>query len=579
MIKAFIFFIITLVGTFFLMLFHLKAADKPESADLLFLNGKVITVDKNFSIKEAVAVKGGKIIFVGKTAEARAFTGPGTKTIDLQGKTLMPGINDSHTHVDALGSSGPPISIDLNFPNVKSIADIASATSAKAKTSPAGKWIRGFGWNPALLEEFKADPKREPTRWDLDKVSPNNPVIFFDFSHHNAWVNSKALKELKISKDSPAPAGGIFVKDAKGELTGMLRENAAFMAEAAVPPLTKAEMKTSIIAGIKVMNSNGITSYTQPLFIPYESELAIYQELYTKDQLTARVTGMMGFGYDFTELKANLDKWQAPKDIDPNWLQFSQIKIFADGIPPTKTAWMWEPYVGGGYGSLTIKAPTDEAKYETLLQMIRYGHEKGWQIGIHACGDRAISSVLDGYESAQKLFPQQKDMRHYVIHDEIIIDKDIRRSAELHVGGSMQPFIHRLGADGDVALFGPERGPRDWPFKSFVKAGAILTFSSDTPITYPDWRAGVQAAVLREGFSGKVSGPDERISREDAIKAYTINGAWQDHKDLVKGSIEVGKFADFCILDNDILTVPEHNIGNVSVLTTIVGGKIVYEKK
>jgi predicted amidohydrolase YtcJ len=164
----------------------MSTTGKPEFADLVIINGKVITVDSDFSIGEAVAVKDGRIIFVGKNDRIRLLTGSGTKTIDLRGKPVLPGINDSHAHVESLGSSRPPLSLDLNYPEVNSIADIVSLTEAKAKTLPAGKWIRGGGWNPALLEECKADPGREPARWDLDEVSPNHPVIFFDYSHHNA---------------------------------------------------------------------------------------------------------------------------------------------------------------------------------------------------------------------------------------------------------------------------------------------------------------------------------------------------------------------------------------------------------
>jgi predicted amidohydrolase YtcJ len=295
-------------------------------------------------------------------------------------------------------------------------------------------------------------------------------------------------------------------------------------------------------------------------------------------EMTARVTAMLGFGSNFKELKANLDRWVAPRGLDSNWLKFSQIKIFADGISPTKTAWMWEPYIGGGVGSLTIAADTDDAKYKNLVEMIRYGHEKGWQIGIHTVGDRAISAVLDGYESAQKAYPKRKDLRHYIIHSEFINAADIKRSVKLGVISCMQPLIQQLGADGSAELLGPERAARDWPFRSVVASGAKLTFSSDAPIIPCDWRKGVQAAVLREGFSGNVVGPKERVSREDAIRAYTINGAYQDHKERVKGSIEAGKVADFCILDKDIMTVEPHGIGNIAILATIVNGKVVYEQ-
>jgi predicted amidohydrolase YtcJ len=576
-VRAAVFLAAALVGFVFALPSETKASGSSGHADMVLLNGKVITVDKAFSVKQAVAVRNGKIVSVGTTGTVKRLVGPNTKVIDLQGRVLLPGINDAHSHVNSLGSSRPPLAVELGFPAVKSIADAVAATEAKVKTVPAGKWIRGGGWNPAFLEECKADPKRQPTRWDLDKVSPDNPVMFTDFSFHNAWVNSKALEMAKITKDTPNPPGGIIERDEKGEPTGILRENASFMLEASLPPLTKEERKGALLGGMKEMNRYGITSYTQPIFGAYEEEAAVYQELCKNGEMTARVTAMLGFGSNFKDLKANIDKWVAPRGLDSDWLQFPQAKVFADGIPPTKTAWMWEPYAGGGVGSLTIAADSDQAKYGNLLEMIAYAHKKGWQIGIHATGDRAISSVLDGYQAAQRAYPKRKDMRHYIIHSEFINAADIKRSARLGVISCMQPFIAQLGADGSAGLVGPERAAREWPFKSVVTSGAKLTFSSDAPIIPCDWRKGMQAAVLREGFSGNVVGPKERVSRKEAIQAYTINGAYQDHKERVKGSIEVGKLADFCILDKDIMTVEAHEIGNVPVVATIAGGRVVYE--
>jgi predicted amidohydrolase YtcJ len=576
--KAKVFLAGVLMGAIFAIPSVVHASPPERDADLVIMNGKVVTVDKAFSIREAVAVKDGKIIAVGKNSAVQKFAGSKTKVVDLQGKLLLPGINDAHSHVDSLGSSRPPLAIDLSFPGVRSIAEAVAATAAKAKTTPPGTWIRGGGWNPAFLEECKADPKREPTKGDLDAVSPDNPVMFHDFSYHNAWLNSRALQVAGITKDTPDPPGGIIVRDEKGEPTGILRENAKFLLESSLPRLTKEEMKAALIGGMRDMNRQGITSYTQPLFAPYDQQAAVYQELCKTGQMTARVTGMMGFGANFKDLKANVDKWAAPRGLDSNWLKFSQIKIFADGIPPSRTAWMWEPYIGGGTGSLTIAAPTDEAKYKDLIEMIKYGHEKGWQIGIHAVGDRAISAVIDGYEAAQKAYPKNKDMRHYVIHSEFINAADTKRSAQLGVISCMQPFILALG-DGMGPLLGDERAARDFPANAVIASGAKVTFSSDAPIVPNDWRKSMQTAILREGFSGKVIGPNQRVSREDAIRAYTINGAYQDHRERVKGSIEVGKLADFCVLDKDILTVEPHEIGNVAVLATIVNGKVVYEQR
>ena len=548
-------------------------------ADLVLLNGKIITVDKNFSIKEAVAVSNGIIIAVGSLVQIGKLIGPETEKIDLAGKTVLPGINDTHAHVDSIASLKPPFALDLNTPPIASIADIVAAIAEKTKSNPVNSWIRGFGYNPALLEECRKDPGRQPARWDLDAVSQEHPVALWDFSHHNMWVNTKGLELAGITKESYDPDGGIIEKNAHGNPTGILRETAAELVESIIPPLTRAEKKTALLMGLKEMNRNGITSYTQPQLLIDDDFIKIYQEIFKEGRLTARVTGMLLLGKDFNEFEGNLKKWEAPQGIDPRWLRFSQIKIMADGIPPAGTAWISTPYVEGGHGSMTINAPSDEEKYDQLLQMIEYGHAKGWQIGIHATGDRTISAILDGFETAQHRYPEQSGKRHYIIHDELIAPADIKRSKALQVAAAMQPYLQTLGADSLASIIGPDLAQRDWPFNSVLKGGVKLTFSSDTPCIPPNWLLGVQAAVLREGFSGTVNGPDECIGREEAIRAYTINGAWQDHMEDIKGSIEVGKLADLSIIDKDILTVPAREIGNISVLMTIVNGDIVYRNQ
>ena len=215
-----------------------------------------------------------------------------------------------------------------------------------------------------------------------------------------------------------------------------------------------------------------------------------------KDIFRHGVTGMLLFGRDFDEFKTNLDQWMTPEELDPRWLRFSQIKIMADGIPPAKTAWMWEPYVGGGHGSMTINAATDDEKYDHLLRMIQYGHANGWQIGIHGTGDRTISAILDGYETAQRLHPMQNGKRHYIIHDELIGLADIQRSAILQVAAAMQPYLQAVTADNSAAIIGPDRAQREWPFNSVLKGDVKLTFSSDTPCISPNWRQGGNGSSL-----------------------------------------------------------------------------------
>ena len=261
---------------------------KKTHADLVLLNGKVITVDKDFSIQEAVAVINGNIVFVGDSVEIGNLIGPKTEKIDLSGKTVLPGINDTHAHVDSIAPLMPPFALDLSSPPVTSISDIAAAIAEKTQALPSNSWVRGFGYNPDLLAECRTDPKRQPTRWDLDAASPIHPVALWDFSHHNMWCNSKALELAKIDRETPDPDGGIIEKSATGEPTGILREAAAGLVDSQIPPLTRAEKKTALRMGIREMNRNGITSYTQPQLLPNDDLIYIYQELFHEGHLSAR---------------------------------------------------------------------------------------------------------------------------------------------------------------------------------------------------------------------------------------------------------------------------------------------------
>ena len=562
-------------------------------ADAVVINGKVITVDSKFSIKESIAIKDGWIVFVGTNEDVKKFIGKETKILDLKGKPILPGINDSHEHAALFGGTRPPLALDLGYPTVKSIRDIVTSLDLKVREVRPGEWIRGFGWDPAFLEECQADKKRYPARWDIDAISQNNPVMFNDFSGHNLWVNSKALELASVSKNTADPPGGIIVMDpGTGEPTGIFKEpSAQGLVMKVVPLLTKEEKRTAICSAMQVMNANGITSYTESALGPGGNQflggffgeecIDVYRDLYDEGKLTARVSILLLFGQygglSLSDLRDGIENYLWPADLDSRWLRPAGIKIFADGVPISKTSWMWKEYVGGGYGSLTIPGATDEERYCQLKEMILFCHKRGFQVGVHATGDRAISGTIDGLVEAIKENPRIRN-RHYIIHGDFITRQDVERAALYQIGVNMQPYIQSLIADAEPLIVGAQRAEQEWPFRTVLEAGVPLAFSSDMPVTYPNWRQGVQSAVLREAVgSGKVSGPDERITRKEAIRAYTIQGAWQDSMDQLKGSIEVGKLADFCVLGDDILAVEPHEIKDIPVLMTIVDGKIVYD--
>lgn len=565
------------------------------NADLVLTNGKVITVDHDFSIAQAVAVKDGKIVAVGSSDEIQPFIASHTKVLDLKGKPLLPGINESHMHAPFFGASRPPLSLDLTYPAVQSIPDMVAALKKKVAEVKPGEWIRGFGWDQSTLEECRSDPSKLPRKWDLDAVSPDHPVAFTDFSVHTLLVNSKALEIAGITRDTPDPPSGEMERDENGEPTGVLKEpGAQALVASHVPLLTREEKKTALLTTLKHLNANGVTSFTDAAIGPggesflygvMSAEFVdLYQELLAEGKLSARVAVLLLLGdygaLTYEDLENGLKTFEVPSGFDKTRLQFPGVKIFADGIPLTYTSWMNEDYVSGdaGHGTSVIPGDSDAHQRQNLIEMIKLVHRHGFQIGLHATGDRAIDAAIDGFVEAIEEFPGG-DPRHYIIHGDFVSPQKAKVLAQNNFGIAMQPFISAMISDFEPAVVGEQRAAYEWPTRTVLDAGANLTSSSDAPVTYPNWRLGVQAAVLREGLvSGKVSGPQECITVEEAIQSYTINGAWQDRMEDIKGSIEVGKVADFCVIGEDILTVDPHKIGEIPVLMTIVGGQIVYDE-
>jgi predicted amidohydrolase YtcJ len=307
----------------------------------------------------------------------------------------------------------------------------------------------------------------------------------------------------------------------------------------------------------------------------------IYKELLDSGRLTSRATILLLLGdygaLTLADLKRHMETVKIPEGIDTTWLNFPGVKVFADGIPPLKTSWLTTDYIGGGRGSLVIPGESDEIKCAVLRDMICYLHTNGRQIGVHATGDAAIDAVVDAFVEAAEKYGNN-DLRHYVIHGDLISRKKAETLALYGFGLAMQPSINAAAADFLPEFLGPERAAREMPMATAIDSGVVVTSSSDAPVTYPNWRKGVQDAVLRKGdLSGKVSGPDQCISVEQAIRTYTINGAWQDKMEHLKGSIETGKLADMCVIDRDILIAEPDTIGDINVLMTVVGGKIVYD--
>jgi predicted amidohydrolase YtcJ len=557
-------------------------------ADLVITNGKVITVDRNFSIAQALAVRGDKIIAVGTTEDIGALVGRKTKTVDLKGNSVLPGINDTHCHISDWALTRPPFMLDTRFPVIKSIADILEMVAEKVKLAKPGEWILGEGWDEGYLEECLADSNRKPSKEDIDRIAPNNPVVLTEYSGHRIWVNSKAMELAGITKDNPDPVGGRIERSPEtGEPTGLLYEKAAMPVREKIPPWTSQQRKEALLSAMAELSSLGITSFTDAGVD--REKWACYNDVfneYSKDgKWTCRVNMLLMLaGFEKTGLetmKEALKYVGCRYNFGNEWLKVGGAKIVADGIPPLKTAFMYQPYLDGTHGLLVTEGDTIEEQERNLREMIKVLHQNRLQVGIHSCGERTIDICYDQYMKCIDEDPW--DARHYTIHSDFSMPETLRKIGEFNrhsryqVGLNIQSSIKWTISDFMETVVEPERAGYHWPLRTMLDNGIIVANSSDAPVIYPDWRTGVQGAVLRESkATGKPSGPEQRITVPEAIATYTSHGAWLDHMEDYKGSIEPDKVADFCIINDDILTIDPHKIVDLKILMTIAGGNIVY---
>ncbi|MFC1951396.1 amidohydrolase [Chloroflexota bacterium] len=551
------------------------SANLKPFADLALIGGKIVTVDKDFSVKQAVAVKGDTIVAVRNNEHIRALIEKDTQVIDLKGKTVLPGIHDPHTHAAWFGGTLSDSILNLQHPNVNSISDVVQLVKNKTKELEPGQWVIGYGWGSMHLEEISRDPGRQPNKWDLDPVSPSNPVFLCDFSGHIGWCNSKAFEAANITETTPAPAGGEIRKDkTTRECTGLLVEMSAIgLLMQAVPKLTREQKRSAIAAALDVFASLGITTVTDSALGPAGDRLwgglvgteciSIYNDLYNQGKLKARVNVMPWFGRYGTMSLDFMQQGIADMGVHTGFgnarLRIAAAKIFADGVPgPTsKSAWMSNAYADGTYGRLMMPGNSEEDRYNELMAMISYAHKHGFQLGIHSCGDRTNKACVDGFSAA--LSSEPRDARHYLIHGSTVSDDTIEKMLAGNIGICTQPSILKFQAQNSSASSA---------LKKLVDAGVHISSSSDAPITYPGWISGI--AILVDGAG---------LSIKEAIQTYTVNAAWQNHMEDIVGSIEEGKLADFCILDRDILSINVKEIENTTNVMTIIDGNIVYRDK
>lgn len=538
-------------------------------ADLVIRNGRVLVLDKNFRQAEALAIRDGKVLAVGTDREIRRITSSRTQQIDANGGTVLPGINDTHHHLNIVGLNQPPYMIDVNR---KSIAElVATVRAAVEQAKPADSWIRGGGWQELVMP-------RVPRAADLDPVSANHPVVLRDFSGHGMAVNSIVLRMAGITRDTVPPVGGVIDKDAKGEPTGVLRETAMRLVQGLIPPYTTVEIATAIDQAVRIAQSKGMTSATEP-GIDLRT-FGIYADKARNGALPLRVTALLsalGGGPDL--LREVIAGYRQPEGVDPRILRAIGIKIGADGIPRFRTAWMNKPYLDGTRGRMIIPGASVDEQVANLHLMIQTAAEAGFQVGTHSCGDATTDAVVAGYVKAIEKSGGRSPLRHCVHHCNFPSAATLRTMARHGISANLNAEILYLQGRVLESVIGHERVEYQWPYRSALEAGVKVTSGSDAPVVDNNhWLQGVMAAAVREGRDGSSAGKSECITVAQALATYTSTGAWQDRAETWKGTLEPGKVADICIVGVDLVREDPRTFPSKEVTMTILGGNIVYER-
>lgn len=531
-----------------------------EYADLILNNGKIVTLDPDNSTAEALAIRDGKILKVGTNDELSALIGSNTKIVDLCGRTATPGLISTHDHFLQHGITAEFI-IDIRYPKVKSCREIADAVAERVAETEKGKWIIATGWDETLLEE-----RRFPTRWDLDPVSPENP-IWIRRVFEMGVANSRALEQAGITEDTPDPPLGRIERDERGEYTGLLRGRAMDIVVSAIPAWTGEEMERALRRACSDFLAEGITSVIEPGILIHELEA--YRSLRSKGGLTVRSFIQYGFLHNSNEVKDALSNVKVGGD---DFLRVIGLKYAVDGGVGPRTAMMYEPFEGepGNRGTQLIDG-------QTLKEMTLMGHKAGFQIAIHAIGDRGIDIAMNAYEHAQKTSPRP-DPRHQIVHCYFPSENALRRIQKLGVMVNTQAsFLYWLG-DSFIEAVGSERATRCIPLRTMLERGIPVGNSHDTTVTPPLPTIGIYASAARKTIKGKAMGESEVVTPLQALRMYTTLAAKHAFMEDKIGSLEKGKYGDIAVWDSNPLEADIEEIKNLHIVLTIVEGIVRFIK-
>lgn len=527
--------------------------------DTIYINGNIYTVDDSFSTAQAIAIRGQYIIGIGSNEEVKALAGQSTKVIDLKGKTVIPGLIEGHMHYPGEGQK--LIQLDV-FSKPKDV--ILAAVKAEADRLPDGEWITGLGWNQELW-----DVPRFPTKEDLDEVAPNNPVALRRTCEHATWVNSLAIKLGEITKDTPDPQGGEILKDENGEVLGILTDTAAKLVTSKIPPLTVERKKEALLLAQDELFSYGLTSSMDAG--SGVQDIQEMKDLYESGDLKIRLYIMVDSGTDaetYYEIGPEVGLYE-------NRLTVNCIKFYTDGSLGARSAWMLNDY-----SDRPDHVGNSRHTYEEFYDLIKAARDHGFQVSTHAIGDAANKQVIDIYE---KVLNENslKDHRYRIEHFQIATLEDIQRISDLGIIPAMQS-VHAT-SDKNMAedRIGPERIKGAYAWRKVLNTGNIIVNGSDASVELVNPYHGLYAAVTRAGRDGEPAGgwyPEECMNREEALRSFTIWAAFGQFEEDIKGSLEVGKLADFVVLDRDYMTCPDSDIMNILPLATVLGGEIVYTR-
>ena len=548
-----------------------------EPADLILINGKIITVDAHDSIAQAMAIHSGKIVAVGSNEEIRKHARKDAPIIDLHGRTATPGLIDTHCHFD---ETAQLYGIELS--NTTKISEAVELVRQKVAASKPGEWIRGSGWDEGKLAE-----RRYITAADLDRVAPDNPVWLNHTTSHYGVANSYALRLAKISRETKDPPAGTIDRDAAGLPTGVLKERAMDLLTNLIPDFTRDQQRNGLLKMMADFGAEGMTAAKDPGTEGIRWDL--YQELLKENKSTVRIFALLYGGRTLDSARATLARLQAqpkpPKSFGDGMLLSGGVKLFMDGSGGGRTAWVYDPWFkkrtepdAGNTGYPNI----EPAEYR---QMVKLFHDAGVHVSTHAVGDHAIDWVVDTYDALLKEKPT-KGLRHGIIHCNIPTDHAIDTMARLQrdydsgYPETQAPFMWWIG-DIYAASFGAKREQRLMPYKTYLQKNMIWAGGSDFSVTPFPARYGLWSSVVRKTLNGTYGwqpfGTAESVDIHTALKSYTIWAAHQLFLEDRIGSLEVGKDADIAVWDRDLYSIPSDEIKNIRCELTLLRGRIVFD--